>query len=81
MASRRGILNELLRVRPEKGPNGGDAHCNENNPLFEFTPKEECGNTICDFLTVKSFVWWDMGVKRGVGRMNDCSYMRDLWSR
>ena len=74
MASRRGIFNELLRVRPEKGPNGGDAHCNENNPFFDFTPKEECGNAICNFRLVKSLR--DIGVKG-----NDCSYMRDLWSR
>lgn len=37
----------MLRERPEKGPHRGNAHGNEDNPLFDFPPEEENGNTVC----------------------------------
>lgn len=48
-ASRCGSFEESLGERSEERPNWGDAHCDKNNPFFDFSPEEENGNTICKY--------------------------------
>ena len=47
IASRDIGLDEPVDEGPEEGPRGWNGHGDQNNPLFDFTPAEKNGHTIC----------------------------------